>query len=214
MSLTDILLQGGKIPPHLWKGEKDRLCGLFTDVIMSPQPILIESDLVERARSDQAAFAELYRQLLKPVYGYLYLRLERNAAEAEDLTSQVFLEALEALVSGAFKPRTNFVAFVFTIARRRLIDVLRMKAPQALQDTHTDPQHFTAELEQADEAARLQVLLKRLEPEQREIVHLHHTAGLSFKEIAAVAGKKESAVKLTYYRSLDWIKSQWEVKYG
>ncbi len=51
--------------------------------------------LIDRAQRDPEAFAELYRGYLTPVYRYLYRRLG-NAHEAEDITSQVFMDALEA----------------------------------------------------------------------------------------------------------------------
>jgi RNA polymerase sigma-70 factor, ECF subfamily len=52
--------------------------------------------LIERASRDPEAFALLYRQYLAPVYRYLYRRLG-NIHDSEDLTTQIFIEALENL---------------------------------------------------------------------------------------------------------------------
>ena len=53
-----------------------------------------EALLVEAARRDPEAFAALYRQYLTPLYRYLYLR-SSNAHDAEDLTTQVFIDVLK-----------------------------------------------------------------------------------------------------------------------
>jgi DNA-directed RNA polymerase specialized sigma24 family protein len=54
-----------------------------------------EGQPAERVENTPAAFGELYRRYLAQVYGYLYMRTG-NSADAEDLTSQAFLAALEA----------------------------------------------------------------------------------------------------------------------
>ncbi|MDO9129198.1 MAG: sigma-70 family RNA polymerase sigma factor [Anaerolineales bacterium] len=90
-----------------------------------------EAALVERARRDPSAFAALYHRYLTPVYRYLYRRLG-NAHDAEDLTAQVFIEALEGLV--AYRERGKFVAWLFTIARHRLTDFYRQRVPATLDD--------------------------------------------------------------------------------
>ncbi|HEY4579705.1 MAG TPA: sigma factor [Candidatus Acidoferrales bacterium] len=52
--------------------------------------------LVESARCDPAAFAGLYDRYVQPVYRYVRSRVG-GAQEAEDLTAQTFLAALESL---------------------------------------------------------------------------------------------------------------------
>ncbi|MCL4562267.1 MAG: hypothetical protein M1281_16850 [Chloroflexi bacterium] len=64
---------------------------LQSDVMEIPEP----ARMSDFDRSP-AAFGELYRQYIIPVYRYLYLKTG-NPAEAEDLTSQVFLAAMEGL---------------------------------------------------------------------------------------------------------------------
>jgi RNA polymerase sigma-70 factor (ECF subfamily) len=61
-----------------------------------------------------------------PVYRYLYKWLG-NAKDAEDLTSQVFIDVLEGLVR--YRERGNFAAWLFTIARRKVIAVYRQQRP-------------------------------------------------------------------------------------
>jgi DNA-directed RNA polymerase specialized sigma24 family protein len=52
-----------------------------------------EKALVERAKSDKQAFAELYDRYYSPIFGYV-LRRTADVEVARDVTSQVFLKAL------------------------------------------------------------------------------------------------------------------------
>jgi RNA polymerase sigma-70 factor (ECF subfamily) len=61
-----------------------------------PESIADEASLVSSAQRDPAEFAALYDRYFRQVYHYLYSRVG-HAAEAEDLTAQTFLAALEAL---------------------------------------------------------------------------------------------------------------------
>ena len=62
-----------------------------------------EAELVQRAmKGDGAVFGSLYERYLDAIYRYIFFRVG-NAADAEDLTEQVFLKAWEALPG--FKPK-------------------------------------------------------------------------------------------------------------
>lgn len=89
--------------------------------------------LVENARHDPDAFAALYRRYLTPVYRYLLIRLG-NPQEAEDITSRVFTEALEGLINQRYRENGKFAAWLFTIARRRLIDLYRQRPAVSLEE--------------------------------------------------------------------------------
>jgi RNA polymerase sigma-70 factor (ECF subfamily) len=58
--------------------------------------------LIEHARQNPDAFGILYRRYLTPLYRYLYRRLG-NPHDAEDLTAQVFMEALEGLIARRYR---------------------------------------------------------------------------------------------------------------
>ena len=61
-----------------------------------------EAALVEEARHNPEAFAALYQRYLTPLYRYLYRRLS-NAHDAEDLTTQVFMDVLEGLTQQRYR---------------------------------------------------------------------------------------------------------------
>jgi RNA polymerase sigma-70 factor (ECF subfamily) len=163
--------------------------------------------------TDPEAFAALYRQHLPAVYRYLYHRVG-NAAEAEDLSAQIFTEALEGLMQGRFQPGGNFPAWLFTIARRRTVDFYRQR-PTAPFAEHPDPEPaLLTVLEQREDLRRLKHLLAQLDENKKELLRLRFSAGLGFAEIALLEGKSEAAVKMSLYRTLDWLREHWEAENG
>ncbi len=170
-----------------------------------------EARLVEAARWDTEAFASLYRRYATPVYRYLYQRVG-NAAEAEDLTSQVFTEALEGL--SRYRNQGSFAAWLFTIARRKAIDHYRRKRPQvAFDETRdvADPQDELLEnAARRENLERVAGLVERLDQKDVELLRLRFAANLSYKEIGALLKKSEAAVKMAVGRVLHRLQKEWE----
>ena len=167
------------------------------------------SDLIERARHDPDAFAALYRRYLTPVYRYLLIRLG-NPQDAEDITSKVFTEALEGIVHQRYRENGKFSAWLFTIARRRLIDLYRQRPAVSLEDAALfDPDPFD-QIQFSDNKTRLKELLSQLDEDKQELMRLRFAGGLSFAEIAALEGKSEAAVKMSIHRTIHWLRENWE----
>lgn len=167
-----------------------------------------ENALVKAAQRDPADFAPLYRAFVHPVYRYLYSRV-RQAVDAEDLTAQVFLEALESL--GRYRQTGPFAAWLFTIARRRMIDYFRRRRPAAelteQPDPSADPLH---QVIHSERRRCLQDRISHLKEDDQELLRLRFAAGLSFAEIAVVLGGREAAVKMSLYRLLKRLENQLE----
>ncbi|MHB8819850.1 MAG: RNA polymerase sigma factor, partial [Bellilinea sp.] len=85
-----------------------------------------ESDLVEAARKDLREFGVLYKRFVTPVFRYLYSRTG-NLHEAEDITAQTFLIALETFER--FRGDGHFSSWLFGIARNKVIDHYRQRKP-------------------------------------------------------------------------------------
>jgi RNA polymerase sigma-70 factor, ECF subfamily len=172
-----------------------------------------EAALLAAARSDPAAFAELYRRYVTRVYRYLYSHVGQSD-DAEDLTAQVFTAAWQGLAR--YQERGNFTAWLFQIARNKTNDFYRRRRPQlsleaagAALRVDWDP---LASVERRETLHRLSELVNRLEPDQRELIRLRFAADLSFAEIAALLGRSEAAVKMTLHRLLRNLQGNWEVR--
>lgn len=176
-------------------------------------PTLDDGTLVQRSQAGDAdAYAELYRRYVTPIYRYIFRRVGGNLSVAEDLTSQVFLEALNNL--STYRERGRFIAWLFTITRRRLVDSCRKMETTSLEDVPESLLGISDEHEARENRNRLKQLLSVLDEEKRELLRLRFSAELSFADMAAVLGRNEAAVKMQLYRTLDRLREQWEADYG
>jgi len=185
------------------------------DSLAPRSPAITESPgeiaaLVVRAQSNPAAFAALYDRFLPAVYRYLYRR-SGSRADAEDLTAQTFLSALEALPR--YREQGHFAAWLFAIARSKLGSHWRAGRRQTsldeLAEQGADPDLFGGVV-RGQQLARLKGLLGALNEDEQELIRLRYTAGLPFGEIAALLGKHEDAVKKSLYRLLARLQNQME----
>ena len=172
-----------------------------------------DDDLVARAHQDPQAFAGLYDRYLPVVYRYLYARIG-DQAEVEDLTSQVFLDALRAFPN--YRHKGHFAAWLLSIARRKAADHYRKRISQVSIDrvggVHSAEPNPLAQVVHEDELCRLSELVCELAEEERELLRLRFAARLSFVEMAGLLKRKESAVKMALYRLLKRLQAQLEAK--
>lgn len=170
-----------------------------------------DDGLVRAALSSPAQFAVLYRRYVERVYRYFYGRTG-SAQDAQDLTTQLFLDVLGSLPR--YRPQGNFAAWLFTLARRRAADYHRTRRPEvplewvedSLHGEH-DPLGAVIHSEQRD---RLAELFARLDDERQELLRLRYAAGLTHRQIGAVLGKSEAAVAMALHRTLQWFQQNWE----
>ncbi len=166
--------------------------------------------LVKEAQRSPSAFAALYDRFLTPVYRYLYSRVG-NVSDAEDLTAQTFLSALERLSS--YRENGTFAGWLFAIAHSKVIDHYRRNRPQGGLESarelagEADP---VRDVEKRLELEKLASILQTLSDDEQEIIRLRYVADLSFAEIAAALGKREDAVKKLLYRLLARVQGQME----
>lgn len=176
-----------------------------------PGVVPADSELIRQAAHDSSSFAQLYRSYVTKVYRYLFARV-RNHAEAEDLTSQVFLTVLQKLKY--FGGKENFNAWIFTIARNKVVDHYRGKPRLvSLEEASLhraqdgDPQDLLA---QKELLSQLGLVLNDLKPAQQDMLQLRFAAGLSYAEIGKVIGKREAAVKMSIHRLLQKLQKDME----
>jgi len=174
---------------------------------------LEDSQLIVNIRQDAKAFDALYHRYLPRLYRYCLQRVG-NVHQAEDISAQVFFEVLEKLMNGKYSETGSFPAWLFTIARRRVIDVYREPNSDPLIETDSINPNFSNLIEERDQYRQLMHLVNELDEERQELLRLRFTAELSFDEIAKLDGRNPAAVKMAIYRALDQIRIRWEQLYG
>jgi RNA polymerase sigma-70 factor (ECF subfamily) len=165
--------------------------------------------LVTRAAKDAGAFAELYRRHITQVYRY-HLAHTGNIADAEDLTSQTFMAALDGLAG--YRRAGSFIAWLMGIARRQMALFFRQRKPEVgFEQVDSLASRLPSvdllvgrriSFQQAREA------LKKINPERAEALILTLFGGLSLKEAALSLGKSEAAIKMLISRGLQDLRSR------
>jgi RNA polymerase sigma-70 factor (ECF subfamily) len=172
-----------------------------------------DSAQVERAYGDPQAFGALYDRYVQSIYRYLASRL-RDGEAAQDLTSQTFLSAFEALPR--YRHNGHFPAWLFSIARSKLVDHVRKENRQNgvwLASAGADTFDPLQEIVQHERIAALRSVIESLPEEEQELLRLRYVAELSFSDIAVLLKRNEDAVKKTLYRLLARMHSRMESKH-
>jgi len=166
-----------------------------------------EKDLVERARHDSSAFAELYEVYYSQIFGYA-LRRTADFQTAQDVTSEVFFKAL----NGISKFRWRGVAFsswLYRIASNEIANGYRQNGREAkyLESMRVPPfsaevASARAELEKHDDYLALQWAISKLPSRYQEPIALKYFEDKEIKEIAEILGNPEGTVKSLLHRGL------------
>jgi RNA polymerase sigma-70 factor (ECF subfamily) len=173
-----------------------------------------EGALVRAARSDPAAFAELYERYWARVYWYVRTRTATEEDTA-DLAQQIFVQALSHLHQ--YNPRRgDFAVWLFAIARHMLANFHRRQRPSVPWDLVPEALHPRAiddpvvETIRREDLDRLRSLVLALDPAKRELLVLRFVAGLTVGEIARVIGKREAATRKQLTRTLHLLAEELE----
>jgi RNA polymerase sigma-70 factor, ECF subfamily len=153
------------------------------------------------------------RQHYREIYRYVRRR-SRSDSDAEDVTQDVFVEAARALDTSNIGGEEPPIAWLYTVARRRLIDRARRNARR--QEVFTDaalelvadpPSEYGGEVSEA-----LRNGIEQLPQAQRQVVLMKLVQGRSFGEIASALDATEGACRMRFLRGLEQLRTFLEEK--
>ncbi len=177
--------------------------------------------LIEAAQHDPARFAELYELNFERVYAYVIRRVG-NRAETEDITAEIFHQALANLKRFEWRG-IPFAAWLFRIAANLINDRWQHAAREVQDDGQIEmasgeaasalskTRNLTpAEIEQVERRATLFRLVETLPAEQKRVVVARFVDQKSIKEVAKEIQKTEGAVKQLQFRALSTLRARME----
>jgi RNA polymerase sigma-70 factor, ECF subfamily len=177
-----------------------------------------DAELVRRAKAGELeAFEQLTVRYERRVFT-LALRIVRQEQDAEDVTQQTFLDALEHLAG--FREEASFATWLLRIATYAALKVLRKRKgldtvsleeatesaesldgiahPEFIADWRQSPE----QLVHLNETRRLvEEALERLDEKHRLVFLLRDVEGLSIREAAEALGLSEANVKVRLLRA-------------
>jgi RNA polymerase sigma-70 factor (ECF subfamily) len=164
-------------------------------------------DALRRARAgDESGFAELWRELHPRLLRYLRVR---SRGSYEDVAAETWLHAVRDLAS--FNGNADgFRAWLFTLARHRAIDAARAAAARPMvsvpdfSGVGRQPAAAAAETDALERMStdRAIAMVRRLPPDQADMVMLRVVAGLDVAVVADIVGKSPGAVRVSVHRGL------------
>jgi RNA polymerase sigma-70 factor (ECF subfamily) len=166
--------------------------------------------LIEAAQKDPARFADLYELNFERVYAYCVKRVQ-DRSESEDLTSEVFHQALANLQRFEWRG-IPFAAWLFRIAANLISDRWQRSGREITDDSGIieSAQVSPAAIEEVERRATLFRLVETLPAEQKRVVLLRFVEQKSIKEVASAIRKTEGAVKQLQFRALSTLKARME----
>jgi RNA polymerase sigma-70 factor, ECF subfamily len=186
----------------------------------------VEAMVRDARAGDTHALGRLYDTYRDRVARFATGRLG-DVEKAEDVTSETFEAVLRNL--GSYRPGTDFEAWLFTIAHRRVADVFRRRSRrrEVALDEAVDPAQrggrsgslpAVAGPEEAvlaaERRAEVAGAFRRLRADQQEVLALRVLGGLSATQVGEVLGKSEGAVRVAQHRALRSLREAMGVTAG
>jgi RNA polymerase sigma-70 factor (ECF subfamily) len=161
-----------------------------------------ERRLIEAAQRDPGRFAEIYEAHFARVYAFVARRVPTRE-EAEDLTAEVFQQALAGL--GGFEWQgTPFIAWLLGIASH----LVARRWKGAVPELPVDDIELAPNSGPAEQQALFAQLLERLPGDQRHVIERRFFEQRSIHDIAQEMGRSEGAIKQLQFRALETLRSQ------
>lgn len=169
-----------------------------------------EKEAINRARQgDATAFERLYKAHCKHVYS-LCLRMLKNAAEAEDLTQQVFLQLFRKIAT--FRGDSSFSTWLHRISVNAVLMHLRRKRPAEILTESLDDVAMNdappAQLARGSNSVptlidrlNLACAIRKLAPGYKRLFLLHDVIGYQHNEIAALLGCSTGSSKSQLHKA-------------
>ena len=159
---------------------------------------------------DKKAFGELYEHYIKKIYDFIYYKTHHQQT-AEDLTSLVFVKALEKINNFKIDEAASFQAWLYQIARNTVIDHYRTDKKQInIEDVWdlAQDENFELDLDTKMQLEEIKKHLGNLKSKQRDIVIMRVWQEMSYKEIAQIMGESEANCKMIFSRALAKLKEE------
>jgi len=166
-----------------------------------------EASLIRRAQQrDQVALTQIYEENFDKIYRYIVLKIG-DRTEAEDMTQQVFLNAIRSISSYKFKGMP-FSSWLYRIAHNQVVDYYRKKSKHAtvpldeslpIPAADGDPKYL---VERKVDIEEIVTATRKLTKAQQEVISLRFAGELSIAEVAGVMGKSEGAIKALQHSAI------------
>lgn len=160
-------------------------------------------------KGDQRALEFLVKKYIKPIYSFVY-RNVGDVEAAEDITQEVFIRVWKNIRK--FDLNKDFKPWIFQIAKNASIDYLRKRKTipfSRFENSHgqnmlteTLAQKGPGLIESLNTKTEFEKTISGLSEEDKNLMQLRHSQGMSFKEIAQKMNSSINTIKSRYRRTI------------
>lgn len=174
-------------------------------VIYSVEEVKLLKKLILSAKSgDSTAFEVIYQRLFSPLFRYTFSKC-RDIELTNDICQQTFLNFYKALPS--YEPEESPLAYLFTIAKRLLINHSEKKSPISFDEklfeiTEDESIDIVNEAHIRKLAESINDYLPHLTNDEADVIRLYFYGEFSYKEVGEITEKEEVYVRKIKERAL------------
>ncbi len=174
----------------------------------SKEQLLSENEIVQAAKTDLKHFEALYNKYHEQIFRYVYQRTD-SIDLAHDITSQVFLKAMNKLHLYQFKG-LPFSSWLYRIAMSEVYQYFKDKKSERTINFETDKiKDLIDEIDINDTEIKLKSILEKiaeLPGNELEIIELRYFEQRPFKEISELLNISISNAKVKIHRIIKKLK--------
>jgi len=165
-------------------------------------------------QKDPQAFSESYDAYADQIFRFILFKVSDEEI-AKDLTSDVFLKVWRGLTDDSTASVKHLKAYMYTTARRLVIDHYRIKATRKQESLEhhqnlASDQDILTEVEEKLEQAYILNFVKRLKDSYQEVIILRYVEELSVTEIGKVINKSPVATRVLLHRAQKALRREYE----
>jgi RNA polymerase sigma factor (sigma-70 family) len=169
-----------------------------------------ELEIIKKAKTNIQYFQQIYQHYYTKIYTYVYYRV-LNEVVAEDISSGVFIKAIEKINSFDSQKSSSLRPWLYTIAHNQIIDYFRSEKKQGnvLWDNGIKDA-LANKTESIEQKISISKTLQLLQPIQQQVLSLKYFEGFSNEEIAVIIGKSHQNTRVIISRALKAFKKKYE----
>ena len=162
------------------------------------------------------SFTMLYEKYIDEIYKFVYLKTY-DREKCEDITSEVFIKALNSISTFKLGKWANFRAWLYKIAYNQVIDTFKKEKETTSFEDYIDTWMEDDLWKKIDDKEKLKQVfwfLGQQKQEHKDIVIMRVWSGMSYKEIAEITGKSEINCKKIFSRTMALVNANFILLLG
>jgi RNA polymerase sigma-70 factor (ECF subfamily) len=173
-------------------------------IVSAGDTVALKKLILKAKHGDTEAFGTLYQALYVPLYRYVISKCH-DTELSNDICQQTFLKFYETLTT--YEPEKSPLAYLFTIAKRLLINHSEKKTFESFDETlfettSDDSVSILDETHIKNLSEIINTYLPALTSDEQEVIRLYFYAELSYKEIRDILEKEEVYIRKIKERAL------------